>query len=116
MPDTVEGERYKVLDAISHISSEGSRTANHVEAADHPASLEESSREIVHRQSVAQAVPGRPDGLVLKLGQIDDGVLQTNKDLQGGVDTDLQVYLLDGDFVEEYELAGALSSVDHSLG
>merc|ERR1719357_829950 len=59
-PQSFVRQGHKVLHSIGHVPRKGRGTAEHIETANNPTSLEESAREVVARETVTKTVPGGP--------------------------------------------------------
>ena len=74
-----EGKPDKVLDAIADYSSEPSRAADQVQAADDPASSEQCTRDVVASQALAERVVGGHQVLPLERGEAESRLEKEEK-------------------------------------
>ena len=74
-----EGKPDKVLDAIADYSSEPSRAADQVQAADDPASPEQCTRDVVASQALAERVVGGYQVLPLERGEAESRLEKQEK-------------------------------------
>ena len=71
LEDALEGETDKVFDAVTDDPCEPSWAADEVQAADDPAGSEQSPRDVVAGQALAERVVGGHQVLPLKRGKVE---------------------------------------------
>ena len=74
-----EGKPDKVLDAIADNSSEPSRAPDQVQAADDPASSEQSPRDVVSGQALAEGIVGGHQVLPFERGEAESRLEKEGK-------------------------------------